>query len=48
MRDHELLARNVDSEFEQQWNFAERLADRIATFGGSCSLLICFRGFMFL
>lgn len=48
MRDHELLARNVDAEFEQKWSFGERLADRIATFGGSWSFLICFGAFLAL
>jgi uncharacterized membrane protein len=42
IRDHELLAKNVDAEFEQKWTFGERLADRIATFGGSWMFLIIF------
>jgi len=42
MRDHELLTRNVDAEFDQNWTFAEKLADRIATFGGSWAFLLCF------
>ena len=46
IRDHELLARNVDVEFEQKWTVGERLADRIATFGGSWSFLICFGAFL--
>jgi uncharacterized membrane protein len=48
MRDHELLTKNVDSEFEQSWSFGERLADRIATFGGSWVFLICFGFFLAL
>ncbi|MCP5158918.1 MAG: DUF1003 domain-containing protein [Gammaproteobacteria bacterium] len=48
MRDHELLTKNVDSEFEQSWSFGERLADRIATFGGSWIFLICFGVFLAL
>ncbi|NTV45829.1 MAG: DUF1003 domain-containing protein [Chlorobiales bacterium] len=43
---HELLSQNVDSEFEKEWSLGERLADRIATFGGSWSFLIIF--FLFL
>lgn len=48
MRSHELLTKNVDSEFEQSWSFGERLADRIATFGGSWVFLICFGLFLAL
>jgi len=48
IRDHELLAKNVDAEFEQKWSFGERLADRIATFGGSWTFLICFGAFLAL
>lgn len=46
MRDHELLAKNVDSEFEGEWTLGERLADRIASFGGSWSFLIVFALFV--
>ncbi|MDD3813105.1 MAG: DUF1003 domain-containing protein [Desulfocapsaceae bacterium] len=48
IREHELLAKNVDAEFEQTWSFGERLADRIATFGGSWAFLICFGAFLAL
>lgn len=48
IRDHELLAKNVDKEFEQKWSIGERLADRIATFGGSWTFLICFGAFLAL
>jgi len=48
IREHDLLAKNVDAEFEQQWSFGERLADRIATFGGSWAFLICFGAFLAL
>lgn len=48
IRDHELLAKNVDAEFEQKWSFGERLADRIATFGGSWVFLMCFGAFLAL
>jgi uncharacterized membrane protein len=46
IREHELLSKDVDTEFEQQWSFGERLADRIATFGGSWAFLICFGAFL--
>jgi uncharacterized membrane protein len=46
LREHELLAANVDAEFEQQWSWGQRLADRIATFGGSWAFLIAFGVFL--
>ena len=46
IRDHELLTKNVDEEFERKWSFGERLADRIAAFGGSWTFLICFGAFL--
>ena len=48
MQDHELLTRNVDAEFEQSWTFGERLADKIADFGGSWAFLLCFAAFLVL
>ncbi|MDD5051434.1 MAG: DUF1003 domain-containing protein [Sulfuricurvum sp.] len=42
LRDHELLSSDVDSEFEQQWSLGERMADKIATFGGSWTFIIVF------
>jgi uncharacterized membrane protein len=48
IRDHELLTKNVDEEFERKWSFGERLADRIAAFGGSWTFLICFGAFLSL
>ena len=47
LREHELLSLNIDSEFEQNWSFSERLADRIASFGGSWTFLISFGIFLF-
>lgn len=48
IRDHELLATNVDAQFEGEWSLGERLADRIATFGGSWAFLISFGTFLVL
>lgn len=42
LRQHEILAQNVDAEFQQNLTLGERLADRIATFGGSWRFLIIF------
>jgi len=48
LREHELLSTNVDAEFEQEWTLGERLADRIAAFGGSWVFLIFFGVFIAL
>jgi uncharacterized membrane protein len=48
IRENEIIAKNVDAESEQAWTFGERLADRIATFGGSWTFLICFGAFLAL
>ncbi|MDE3156494.1 MAG: DUF1003 domain-containing protein [Acidobacteriota bacterium] len=48
LRQHEVLATNVDAEFEQAWSFGEKVADRMATFGGSWTFLICFGVFLVL
>jgi uncharacterized membrane protein len=46
LREHELITSNVDAELEQEWTLGERLADKIATFGGSWSFLILFGVFL--
>ena len=46
LREHEILSSNVDEELEQHWSFGERLADKIADFGGSWTFLICFAVFL--
>jgi len=46
IREQEILATNADAEFEEKWTPGERMADRIASFGGSWTFLICF--FLFL
>jgi uncharacterized membrane protein len=48
LREHEILASDVDAEFEHDWSLGERLADRIAAFGGSWTFLICFFAFITL
>lgn len=48
LREHELLSSDIESEFEQKWSFGERMADKIATFGGSWAFLICFGVFLFV
>lgn len=46
LRQHEILATNVDVESEKTWTFGERLADKMADFGGSWTFLICFAVFL--
>ena len=48
IRDHDVLAKNVDAEFEQEWTLGERLADKIADFGGSWAFLMSFGAFLAL
>jgi len=46
LREHEILSLDTESELEQKWSFGERMADKIATFGGSWTFLICFAVFL--
>ncbi len=39
---HETLSSNVDAEFEKDLTLGEKLADRLASFGGSWTFLIIF------
>ncbi len=44
----EIVARNVDAEFDRSLTFGERLADRIADFGGSWTFILSFTCFLVL
>jgi uncharacterized membrane protein len=46
LQQHELLSANPEAESESQWTRGERLADRIATFGGSWVFILVFFGFI--
>ena len=46
MQQHELITKNVETKLDQNWTFGERLADKIASFGGSWAFLICFGIFL--
>ena len=48
MQQHDLISKNVENKLDQRWSFGERLADKIATFGGSWAFLICFGAFLVL
>jgi uncharacterized membrane protein len=42
MQDQELLTKDLNKEFDSQLSFGQRLADRIADFGGSWAFIIIF------
>ena len=42
LHQHEILASNIEKQFEKKLTFGERLSDRIAEFGGSWKFLITF------
>ena len=48
LREHELTAKNINAEFEIQLTFGERLADKVASFGGSWPFIIIFAAFFIL
>jgi len=48
LREQELLSRNVNREFDQGSTFGERVADRVAEFGGSWRFIISFGCFLAL
>lgn len=47
LREHEILARNPEVHFEAERTFGQRLADRIATFGGSWNFIVVFAVVLF-
>ncbi|MBS4068200.1 MULTISPECIES: DUF1003 domain-containing protein [unclassified Sulfurimonas] len=48
LKEHELLSFDVESKFEHKWSFGERMADKIASFGGSWAFLISFAIFLLI
>ena len=42
LKEHELVSRNINSEFDEKIDFGDRVADKIATFGGSWKFIIMF------
>jgi uncharacterized membrane protein len=42
VNENELLSKNINTEFEQKLTFGERLADKIADFGGSWNFIVIF------
>ncbi len=48
LKENELLSKNINIEFDRKLTFGERLADRIADFGGSWSFIVIFVGVLLL
>ncbi len=48
LTEHEKISRDVNREFDQQLTFGDRLADRIASFGGSWQFIILFGVILFV
>ncbi len=47
LEEQELVSRNVNTEFDEKIGFGDRLADKIASFGGSWKFIILFGIIMF-
>lgn len=47
LREHEILAKNPEAQFEATRTLGQKLADRIAAFGGSWAFLVTFGGVVF-
>ena len=48
LKENELLSRDINKEFDSQLTFGQRIADRVAEFGGSWSFIITFGGIIFV
>jgi uncharacterized membrane protein len=48
LKEHEILTRNPDIDYDRQLTLGERLADRLADFGGSWKFLGIFTGIIIL
>ncbi len=46
MKDQEILAKNPDREFDDKLTFGQKLADKVAVFGGSWNFIISFTVFL--
>ncbi|MEJ2059724.1 MAG: DUF1003 domain-containing protein [Gammaproteobacteria bacterium] len=42
LQEHELLAQNLNEQFDQRLTFGQRVADRVAEFGGSWAFIFTF------
>ena len=48
MKEHELISLTSDTSSDYEWTFGERVADKIASFGGSWSFMGFFAGFLII
>jgi len=48
LKEQELLSANINVEFDRELTLGERLADRVAEFGGSWRFILCFTAVMIL
>lgn len=48
MKDEEILAKNINTEFDTNITFGQRIADKVAAFGGSWKFIIIFASIIFL
>jgi uncharacterized membrane protein len=48
LKEHELLSKNINIEFDRKLTVGEHLADKIADFGGSWSFILSFSGVFLL
>ncbi len=46
LRENETLSENLNVEFDRNLTLGQRLADRVAEFGGSWTFILCFAGVM--
>lgn len=48
LKDEELLSKNTDKQFDSSSTFGERIADKVALFGGSWKFIIMFGAIIFI
>jgi uncharacterized membrane protein len=48
LTEHDLLSRDINTDFEEQLTLGQRMADRVAEFGGSWNFIICFAAVMLI
>lgn len=48
LKDHEILSRNIDSEYDEKLTRGNRIADKMASYGGSWKFIISFAVVLFV
>jgi len=46
LKEHDIVAQNINSAFDRQLTIGEKVADKVATFGGSWKFILSFGGFI--